>query len=74
ALGTSQYSRLRIGIDPPPPRIGQKDYVLGRYSEPQKAALKPALGRACDAAMMWMEKGINPAMNLFNAESENQNP
>src|SRR5687768_3121311 len=32
ALGTDAYPRLRIGIDPPPARVPQRDYVLGRFS------------------------------------------
>ena len=41
ALGTSQYPRLRIGIDPPPPRMPGKDYVLGRFTEEQRKAARP---------------------------------
>lgn len=67
ALGTSGYSRLRIGIDPAPPRVPQKDYVLGRFSEAQRAALGPALSRGVDATLLWIEKGITAAMNQFNA-------
>ena len=70
ALGTSQYPRLRVGIDAPPPRVPQKDYVLGRFSEEQRARLGPALDRAGEALLMWMEKGVTPAMNRFNAEEE----
>src|ERR1700712_3363964 len=41
ALATSQYPRLRMGIDPPPLRFPQKDYVLGRFTETQQALLEP---------------------------------
>ena len=67
ALGGSDYPRLRIGIDPPPPRVPQKDYVLGRFTEAQRKELDPALTRACSAAITWAEKGMTTAMNLFNA-------
>ena len=67
ALGTSQYPRLRVGIDPPPPRIPQRDYVLGRFAEEQKKPVDAAIQRSTDALTMWIERGINPAMNVFNA-------
>lgn len=68
ALGTNQYPRLRIGIDPPPPPMAGKDYVLGRWSPGQKMAITGAIDRACDAIELWIDKGIEEAMNRFNAE------
>ena len=70
ALGTRDYPRLRVGIDPPPHRVPQKDYVLGRFSEEQRGRIDPAIDRAAEALMVWMENGIQPAMNRFNAEDE----
>jgi PTH1 family peptidyl-tRNA hydrolase len=68
ALGTSAYPRMRIGIDPPPARVPQRDYVLGRFSEAQRKCLGPAIDRAGDALLAWMEKGIESAMSVFNAD------
>lgn len=70
ALGTSAYPRLRVGIDPPPPRVPQKDYVLGRFSEEQRKSLGPAIDRAAEALLTWMDKGTDAAMNRFNADEE----
>src|SRR3954451_1378427 len=67
ALGTNAYPRLRIGIDAPPPRVPGRDYVLGRFSEEQRKLLEPAVKRAVDALVVWIEQGINVAMNRFNA-------
>ena len=72
ALGTNQYPRLRIGIDPPPPRVPQKDYVLGRFSDEQRKALDPAVNRATSAILTWAEKGIEAAMNVYNPEESRQ--
>jgi PTH1 family peptidyl-tRNA hydrolase len=44
-LGTDQYPRLRIGIDPTPARVPGKDYVLGKFTTEQRARLDPALDR-----------------------------
>jgi|SRR6266542_4088706 len=68
ALATDQYPRLRVGIDAPPPRFPQREYVLGRFTEEQKKAIEPAYMRAADAIVMWIDKGINAAKNQFNAE------
>ena len=72
ALGTTDYPRLRIGIDPPPPRVPQKDYVLGRFTDAQRKQLDPAVTRACRAVFTWIERGIEAAMNQFNAEEKTE--
>ena len=70
ALGTEQYPRLRIGVDPPPPRIPQRDWVLGRFSEDQRAGVNAALDRAANALLMWIGQDITAAMNKFNADDK----
>jgi PTH1 family peptidyl-tRNA hydrolase len=72
ALATPQYPRLRIGIDPPPPRVPGRDYVLGRFSEEQRKLVDPALKRAAGALVTWIDKGIETAMSQFNAEEKSQ--
>ena len=72
ALGTSDYPRLRIGIDPKPPRVPQKDYVLGKFTEEQRQRVDPAINRAADALLTWIENGITPAMNEFNADEDKE--
>ena len=71
-LGTNEYPRLRIGIDAPPPRMPGRDYVLARFSEEQRRAIDPALQRSASAILMWIEKGIETAMNQFNAEASDK--
>jgi PTH1 family peptidyl-tRNA hydrolase len=72
AMATDQYPRLRIGIDPAPPRIPGRDYVLGRFTRAQRDVLDPAVTRAVDALLMWIEKGIDPAMNAFNVDATSE--
>jgi peptidyl-tRNA hydrolase, PTH1 family len=69
-LGTNQYPRLRVGIDAPPLRVPGRDYVLGRFSEEQRKLLDPALKRAVDALLTWIDQGVNAAMNRYNAEEK----
>jgi PTH1 family peptidyl-tRNA hydrolase len=76
-LGSSDYPRLRIGIDPPPPRVPGRDYVLGRFTPEQRTLIDPAVDRSVSAIMTWMESGVNMAMNRFNVnedKSETRNP
>ncbi|HEY7090039.1 MAG TPA: aminoacyl-tRNA hydrolase [Tepidisphaeraceae bacterium] len=72
-LGTSEYPRLRIGIDPPPPPMAGKDYVLGRFTAEQRQKIDPAVDRAVQSILTWIENGITTAMNRFNADSEASN-
>ncbi|HEY7119958.1 MAG TPA: aminoacyl-tRNA hydrolase [Tepidisphaeraceae bacterium] len=69
-LGTSQYPRLRIGIDAPPPRVPQRDYVLGKFTPDQRTLIDPALGRAADAVTTWIERGVEAAMSQFNGKDD----
>lgn len=65
-LGTDGYARCRLGIDQPPLRVAQHDYVLGRFSPEQKPLIEAAVDRACDAVECWVAHGITRAMNEFN--------
>ena len=67
ALGTPEYARLRIGIDPAPPPVAGKDYVLGRFSEEQRIEIDKALPRAAACCVVWADAGLTRAMNEFNA-------
>lgn len=69
-LGTADYARLRVGIDPPG-QIPQKDYVLGRFRPDQIERLEPALDESVDAALLWADEGVEAAMNRFNRKNPN---
>ena len=64
-LGSTRWSRCRIGIDPRG-RIPQKSYVLGRFTSEQESALEPALDDTVAAATHWVDRGIAETMNRFN--------
>jgi PTH1 family peptidyl-tRNA hydrolase len=68
ALGTTQYPRLRLGIDAPPQFVPGRDYVLGKFSEAQREPMRQAIARACDAIVTWVDKGMERAMSAFNAD------
>jgi len=72
ALGTSQYPRLRLGIDASPSFMDAKDYVLSRFTDEQRKLIDPVIKKAADAVVCWIEKGTNAAMNVFNAEEKKE--
>ena len=68
-LGGNGYARCRIGIDPPPEFIPQRDWVLGKFTPEQLASLGPALEQAAQATELWAKEGPVAAMNRFNGKA-----
>ena len=66
ALGTKDYPRLRIGIDPRG-RIPQVKYVLGRFTDDQLENLKIACENSCDAIECLLKNDLPTAMSIFNS-------
>jgi len=64
-LGTTEYSRLRIGVDNPGDDM--VDHVLGRFRPAEKKVMEDALILASQAVGVWVRQGIQVAMNQYNA-------
>lgn len=67
-LGTKDFPRLRLGIGRPPGRMDPKDYVLQNFSKDEIKLLPELLTRASDAALEFVENGLNAAMNKYNGD------
>ncbi|MFN0132346.1 MAG: aminoacyl-tRNA hydrolase [Phycisphaerales bacterium] len=67
ALGSDAYPRLRVGVGPKPAAYDQANFVLGRFADLEWATFAPSLDRAADAAERFVTKGLDAAMNAFNA-------
>lgn len=67
-LGTKDFPRLRLGIGRPPGRMDPKDYVLQNFSKDELKLLPELLTRASDAAIEFVENGLNAAMNKYNGD------
>ena len=65
-LGTQDFPRLRMGIDHPPGRMDPADYVLHEFPSGDLIALSEILDRAADAALTFVDEGLEMAMNRFN--------
>lgn len=67
-LGTKDFPRLRLGIGRPPGRMDPKDYVLQQFSKEDAKLLPEILSHAADAALEFVMKGLNTAMNKYNGD------
>ena len=65
-LGTQAYARLRFGIGNDYPRGAQVEYVLGRFTPEQQAALPERIKVACEALSEYVLAGAQTAMCKFN--------
>jgi peptidyl-tRNA hydrolase, PTH1 family len=73
SLGTQEVPRLRIGIDPTPEHWETSDYVLGKFTNSERAIVDDGISRAVQAIASWLQNGIDVAMNDFNRESAPKN-
>ncbi len=65
-LGTRDFARLRVGIGRPPGRMDPRDYVLHDFEAQQQELLPEIRETAVGAIRMFIEDGIEKAMNKFN--------
>jgi PTH1 family peptidyl-tRNA hydrolase len=65
-LGTGDFARMRIGIGRPPGQMEAASYVLQKFTSQEQEILDLTLDRAVKAAQVFVERGLETAMNLFN--------
>ena len=66
-LGTDQFPRLKVGVGGKPyPDSDMADWVLGKFTGQDKAAMEQAIAKAADAVACLLEHGIDQAMAKFN--------
>lgn len=69
-LQTSRYARLRIGVGDR--KEGDlASHVLGRFSKEEEALVPQILERVIRAIEIWLEKGLNHAMDFANRNPSN---
>jgi len=67
SLGTNEFARLRIGIQPSDqPLHSFSSFVLGKFSEDERSVIDKVLPVCSDAALDFALNGINHAMNSYN--------
>ena len=67
ALGTEDFPRIRLGVGGKPHEdYDMRDWVLSRFAGRDAETIADAAGRAAEAALCYVEKGPDEAMNKFN--------
>lgn len=67
-LGTTEYARLRLGVDAP--RDDAVDHVLGRFSAAERKAIEDSVLLASQAVFVWANRGVEACMNQYNGPKE----
>jgi PTH1 family peptidyl-tRNA hydrolase len=67
-LGTTEYARLRIGVDSP--RDDAIDHVLGRFSPAEVPVIEDAVVLSAQVVLVWASRGVEVCMNQYNAPKE----
>jgi PTH1 family peptidyl-tRNA hydrolase len=67
-LGTTEFSRLRLGVGRGNGRRDLADHVLARFERSEQAELEALITRAADAAEMFAADGISKVMNVYNPD------
>src|ERR1043165_10009838 len=66
ALGTNEFMRLRIGIQPEHPLSDARRFVLDEFSRAERESLPEILERAAEALRSVLRDGVAKAMSLHN--------
>ena len=66
ALGTNEFIRLRIGIQPEHPVSDARDFVLSKIPRGERSAVKETLERSTEAVRTVLRDGLAKAMSLYN--------
>ncbi len=82
-LGTSNFSRLRIGVGPEPDPDSGKDsaqmisvpleeYVLDPFTKSEEFGWPEVAARTAQACLLWAEGPLSKAMNQVNAPQDSE--
>ena len=69
-LGSQNFPRIRVGIGQGPPGRDAANYVLGRFTRDEQAALPDIHARVADALETILREGFTAAMNRYNTKDE----
>ena len=66
-LGTDAFPRIKVGVGAPAhPEHEMVDWVIGNFTPAEKKIVAEAVGKAADAIVCLIEKGVSEAQNRFN--------
>jgi PTH1 family peptidyl-tRNA hydrolase len=73
-LGSTEFPRLRLGVGRGDSRRDLADHVLSTFEPAERADLESFIGRAADAAEMFVADGISRVMNAYNSDPAGSDP
>ena len=71
-LGTDEFARLRFGVGRGDARRDLADHVLATFDQDEQPVVSEAIGRAADAAELFVSEGLGPMMNQFNRREDRE--
>lgn len=66
-VGTTEYSRLRVGVGAGGEDL--VDHVLGRFRPSERPVIEDALSLAIQAVSIWVGQGVDVCMNRYNVST-----
>ncbi|TFD28314.1 aminoacyl-tRNA hydrolase [Cryobacterium cryoconiti] len=67
AIGTNEFTRIRVGVGRPPGRQPAADFVLHDFTSTERSALPNLLTDAADAIELISAEGVTAAQQKFHA-------
>ena len=67
--GSDRFPRIRVGVGSKPAFWNLADWVLSRYQGDDAKAMDECFVRAADAVEMFVRRGINDTMNVYNRKT-----
>ncbi len=65
-LGSREYPRLRVGVGEPPSGWELADWVLSPLTGEDEESVVARLGDVTDGLRVWLDEGLDAAMNRLN--------
>jgi PTH1 family peptidyl-tRNA hydrolase len=66
SIGTNEFIRVRLGVQPEHPMGDMADYVLGVMRKPEREIATQMANEAAEAVEMILSDGVGKAMTRFN--------
>jgi peptidyl-tRNA hydrolase, PTH1 family len=66
SIGTNEFTRVRVGVQPERPMGDMADYVLGVMRKPEREFAAQMANEAAEAVEMILSDGVGKAMTRFN--------